>query len=67
MRVTICFRTNEELRSALEKVAREDRRTISSIIEMVLTDYIEDNHQLPHQRERRLFVHKQVGVDTWLM
>ena len=31
--ITICFRTNEELRSALETVARGDRRSLSSAIE----------------------------------
>jgi hypothetical protein len=67
MRVNISFRTSDEMRSALEKAAREDRRTISAAIELILTGYLENNHQLPHQRERRLFVHKQVGVDTWLM
>jgi hypothetical protein len=65
--VTICFRTREELRSALEKAAREDHRSLSSVIEIVLTDYLENNHEFPHQRERQLFVRKQVDVDTYLM
>ena len=62
--VTVCFRTSAELRSALEKAAREDHRSLSSVIEIVLTDYLENNHRFPHQRERQLFVHKQVGIDT---
>jgi hypothetical protein len=65
--VTVCFRTSAELRSALEKAARDDHRTISAVIEIVLTDYLENNHEFPHQRERQLFVRKQVDVDTYLM
>ncbi len=60
--VTICFRTSEELRSALEKAAREDRRSLSSAIELILTDYLEKNHEFPHQRERRRFVRRQVLI-----
>jgi hypothetical protein len=41
--VTICFRTSEELRSALEEVARDDRRSLSSAIELILTDYAKRN------------------------
>jgi hypothetical protein len=60
--VTICFRTSEELRGALEKAAREDRRSLSSAIELILTDYLEKNHEFPHQKERRRFVRKQVSI-----
>jgi hypothetical protein len=57
--VTICFRTNNELRGFLEKTAHEDRRSLSSAIELILADYLEKNHGF--QRERRLFVRKQAG------
>jgi hypothetical protein len=60
--VTICFRTSEELRSALERAAREDRRSLSSAIELILTDYLEKNHEFPHQKERRRFMRKQVSI-----
>jgi hypothetical protein len=61
--VTICFRTSEGLRIALEKAAREDHRSLSSLIELTLTDYIEKNHEVPLPRERRLFVRRQEGVN----
>jgi hypothetical protein len=60
--VTICFRTSEELRGALEKSAHEDRRSLSSTIELILTDYLEKNHEFPHQKDRRRFVRKQVSI-----
>jgi hypothetical protein len=59
--ITICFRTSEELRSTLEKAAHEDRRSLSSAIELILTDYLEKSNQFP-QRDRRRFVRKQVSI-----
>jgi hypothetical protein len=61
--VTICFRTSEELRSAVEKAARDDHRSLSSAIELILTNYLETNHEFSHQnKERRRFVRKQVSI-----
>jgi len=60
--VTICFRTSDELRGALENAAHEDHRSLSSAIELILTDYLEKNHEFPHQKERRRFVRKQVSI-----
>jgi hypothetical protein len=65
--VTVCFRTNDELRDVLEKTAHEDWRSLLSAIELIMKDYLEKNHEFTHQKKRRLFVRKQVGVDTWLM
>lgn len=60
--ITICFRTSEELRGPLEKAAHEDRRSLSSAIELILTDYLEKNHEFPHQKERRRFMRKHVSI-----
>ena len=60
--VTICFRTSEELRGTLEEAARKDRRSLSSAIELILTDYLEKNHEFPHQKDRRRFLRKQVSI-----
>ncbi len=37
----ICFRTSDDLRKALEKVSETDRRSLSSVIEHILYDYVE--------------------------
>jgi hypothetical protein len=62
--VTICFRTNGELRGVLEKTAHEDRRSLSSAIELIFKDCLKKNHDFPDQKKRRLFLRKQVGVDN---
>ena len=51
--VTICFRTTDRLRMSLEEAAREDRRSLSSLIEIVLTDYLEKVNALPARLEDR--------------
>jgi hypothetical protein len=66
--ITICFRTNEELRSALETVAREDRRSLSSAIELILTDYLKKNRDYPDrdQQERRRYPRKHVAIPAYV-
>ena len=61
--VTICFRTSEDLRSELEKIAAEDRRTLSSTIENILYDHIERRKSATTYRdEKRRFPRKNVSV-----
>ncbi|MGD0232768.1 MAG: PilZ domain-containing protein [Syntrophorhabdales bacterium] len=60
--VTICFRTSEELRAALDVVAHEDHRSLSSAIELILTDYLSKNSEFPQHQERRRYVRKQVSI-----
>jgi len=66
--ITICFRTNEDLRSALEVVAREDRRSLSSAIELILTDYLKKNRDFAGrgQQERRRYPRKAVAIPAYV-
>ncbi len=66
--ITICFRTNEELRGALEVLAREDRRSLSSAIELILTDYLRKNRDFPgrDQQERRRYQRKHVTIPAYV-
>jgi hypothetical protein len=66
--ITICFRTNEGLRSALESVAQDDRRSLSSAIELILTDYLKKNRDLSdrEQEERRNYPRKPVTIPAYV-
>ncbi len=71
--VTICFRTSEELRSALAKIAHEEGRTLSSLIELILTDYAKRNGLFLSTEEKPHLVRKaidrpaeQTGPAVWL-
>ena len=39
--ITICFRTSEDLRKELERISTSERRSLSSLIENILYDYME--------------------------
>ena len=61
--ITICFRTSEELRSALKKHADEERRSISSLIENICYDFLHDRKALRSiKHEKRLFPRRKVSV-----
>lgn len=62
--ITICFRTSDQLRSALEEVARKDRRSLSSAIELILTDYVSKSSLFPQQHERRRHTRKVVSLQA---
>jgi hypothetical protein len=66
--ITICFRTNEELRGALEVVAREDRRSLSSAIELILTDYLKKNGDFLNrdQKEKRRYHRKRTTIPAYV-
>jgi hypothetical protein len=61
--ITICFRTNDDLRKALEKVSAQERRSLSSVIENVLYAYLRDGKALNRAKdEKRRFPRKPVGA-----
>ena len=64
--ITICFRTSEELRGALETAARKDRRSLSSVIESILTDYLKRNRGFSNRVERRRYPRKQVTIPAYV-
>ena len=65
--VTICFRTSEDLRVSLEKIADGERRSLSSIIETVLFNYLKDRGGLKSlKNERRNYPRKEVSLPAFV-
>ena len=61
--VTICFRTTETLRKALERISIEDRRSVSSTIENVLYQFLEKGKELRNlQGEKRRFPRRKIAA-----
>jgi len=58
----ICFRTSEQLRKALEEISAGDRRSLSSVIENALYDYVKKNVPARTDDEKRRFPRKKVSV-----
>lgn len=65
--VTICFRTNEELKHTLEKIAEVERRSLSSIIENILHSQIKNKTGLKGtKKERRRYQRKDVSLPAFV-
>lgn len=62
--VTICFRTTDETRSALERAARDERRSLSSLVELILTDRLNEagKSSAHNPREKRRHERKPVVI-----
>jgi len=65
--ITICFRTSEHLRNALEKISTDERRSLSSTIENILYTHIEERNEFKRvQEENRRYPRKSVSVPALL-
>jgi hypothetical protein len=51
--ITICFRTNDDLRKALAKISEQERRSLSSMIENILLEYLEEGKALKRTKEEK--------------
>lgn len=57
--IIICFRTDEGLRDAIEKIAQEERQSVSSIIKSILYRHLaERKDNKPVQQENRRYPRK---------
>ena len=59
--IMICFRTSEELRDAIEMIAKEERRSLSAMIEKILYKHLEERKDYkPVQQENRRYPRKMI-------
>ena len=59
---TICFRTTEDLRKALEKLSVTERRTLSSVVENILYDYIKQREPKAATEEKRRYLRVKISA-----
>jgi hypothetical protein len=60
--VTICFRTTDKLRKGIEVLSAQEKRSLSSTIEMMLNTYLLKNSIVTAQDEKRRFSRKEVAI-----
>jgi hypothetical protein len=61
----ICFRASKDLHESLARVAKEDRRSLSSTIEMVLNNYLKERRAFPDvEKEKRQYPRKTLSVSA---
>ncbi|MHB8137763.1 MAG: PilZ domain-containing protein [Smithellaceae bacterium] len=59
----ICFRTSRDLHESLAQVAKEDRRSLSSTIEIAMTNYLHERKAfLGVEKEKRQYPRKTLSV-----
>lgn len=57
--IMICFRTSEELRDAIDAIAKKEKRSVSATIEMILYKHLEERKDYkPAQQENRRYPRK---------
>jgi hypothetical protein len=65
--ITICFRTNMEIRNSLEKISADERLSLSSIIENMLYKYLKERKALQGlASDQRLFERKPVALPAFI-
>ena len=64
--LTICFRTNSNLREALEEIGQKERRSLSTLIENVLYDYMDHMKTLNAGNEKRRHPRKKVSLPAFI-
>jgi hypothetical protein len=65
--ITICFRTNSDIRNSLEKIAEEERQSLSSVIETILFNNLRERKALQSiEQERRKFTRKKVALPAFV-
>ena len=59
----ICFRASKDLHESLDQVAKEDRRSLSSTVEMALTNYLKERKAFRGvEKEKRQYPRKTLSV-----
>jgi len=65
--VSICFRTSKEMRESLEKLAKEERRSLSSAIEAIIYEFLKDRKKFKTvKKEKRQFMRKKVAIPAYV-
>lgn len=66
--ITIGFRTDKEIRNALEKIAGEKRLSVSAVIESILYERMKELKALQGlARDQRKFARKPVSLPAFIM
>ncbi len=62
-KITICFRTSEDLQEGLRRIGEHERRSVSSVIERALFEYVQGREQLKRVAgEKRRHPRKSLSV-----
>ncbi|MDP1990632.1 MAG: PilZ domain-containing protein [Syntrophales bacterium] len=61
----ICFRASKDLHISLARIAKEDQRSVSAMIEMILTNHLKERKSIPADiKEQRQYPRKAISVPS---
>ncbi len=64
---TICFQTNSEIKSSLEKIAEKESQSVSSVVETIIHDHFKNEKAgegVTHNRRR--FERKKISIPAYI-
>jgi hypothetical protein len=64
--ITICFEINPEISNALEKIAVEEKQSVSSVVESIISHHLKDNKSKVIFQSRRRSERKKVGLPAFV-
>jgi hypothetical protein len=65
--ITICFQTTSEISNTLEKIAEDEKLSLSEIVDLFINRYLKDNNQfLGIKHDRRRFERKKVDLPAYI-
>jgi len=63
----VCFRLSKSLHESLAKVAQEDKRSLSSTIEIILANYLKERKAFKgNKKEKRQYPRKAISVPAFI-
>jgi len=66
--ISICFRTSSAIRNDLKKIARDERKSVSNVIESVIYQHLKTAQELNGiGQERRRYQRKKVSLPAFIM
>jgi hypothetical protein len=63
---TICFRTSEEVKNSFEKIAKEERRSLSRIIENTLFECVKRAGHTRSRKDNRRHTRREVSLPAFV-
>jgi hypothetical protein len=65
--IRICFQTTSEICSTLDKIAEEEKLSVSEVVDSIIKQYLTDDKESPGiKQNHRRFERKEVGLPAYI-
>lgn len=64
---TICFQTTSKISNALDKIAEDEKLSVSEVVDIIINSYFKDNKEFKEiKQNRRRFERKKVEIPAYI-